>query len=96
MDGSLVLWFPLELDLNDLDPTWPTYTLSIQSGFGADDCLKLVLDPMAGAGTTPKMALLNHRRYLGCEPWNKAFAIAKRRMRDAHTLLTDLCLEIGR
>ena len=53
---------------------------------------ELVLDPMAGAATTPKMALLNHRRYLGCEPWDKAFAIAERRMTDAHTLLTDLCL----
>jgi DNA modification methylase len=55
----------------------------------------LVLDPMAGAATTPKMALLNHRRYLGCEPWDKAYVIAKRRMQDAHTILTDLCLEIG-
>ena len=27
----------------------------------------LVFDPMAGAGTTCKMALLNHRQYLGCE-----------------------------
>ena len=53
---------------------------------------ELVLDPMAGAATTPKMALLNHRRYLGYEPWDKAFAIAERRMTDAHTLLTDLCL----
>ena len=56
---------------------------------------ELVLDPMAGAGTTPKMALLTHRRYLAFEPWDKAFAIAERRMRDAHSLLTDLCLEIG-
>ncbi len=53
---------------------------------------ELILDPMAGAATTPKMALLNHRRYLGFEPWDKAFAIAERRMQDAHTLLTDLCL----
>ena len=35
----LVQWFPLELDLNDLDPTWQTDTPSIHSGFGADDCL---------------------------------------------------------
>ena len=55
----------------------------------------LVLDPMAGAGTTPKMALLTHRRYLGFEPWDKAFAIAQRRMQDAHSLLTDMCMEIG-
>ncbi len=52
---------------------------------------ELILDPMAGAATTPKMALLNHRRYLGFEPWDKAFAIAERRIQDAHTLLTDLC-----
>ncbi len=55
----------------------------------------LVLDPMAGAGTTPKMALLTHHRYLGFEPWDEAFAIAQRRMQDAHTLVTDMCLEIG-
>ena len=51
-----------------------------------------MLDPMAGAGTTPKMALLWHRRYLGFEPWDKAFAISERRMQDAYSLLTDLCL----
>ena len=56
---------------------------------------ELVLDPMAGSATTLKMALLNHRRYLGCEPWDKAYVIAQRRMQDAHTLLTDMCLEIG-
>ena len=56
---------------------------------------ELILDPMAGAATTAKMALLNHRRFLAFEPWDKAFAIAERRMQDAHTLLTDLCLEIG-
>jgi DNA methylase len=55
----------------------------------------LVLDPMAGAATTPKMALLAHRRYLGFEPWDQAFAIAERRMRDAHRRLTDLCMAIG-
>jgi DNA methylase len=55
----------------------------------------LVLDPMAGAGTTAKMALLTYRRYLAYEPWDKAFSIAERRMRDAYTLLTDLCLDIG-
>jgi hypothetical protein len=52
----------------------------------------LVLDPMAGAATTPKMALLTHRRYLGFEPWDKAYTIAERRMQDAYTVLTDLCL----
>jgi hypothetical protein len=47
---------------------------------------------MMGAGTTPKMALLSHRRYLGFEPWDEAYAIAKRRMTDAYSLLTDLCM----
>jgi hypothetical protein len=55
----------------------------------------LVLDPMGGAGTTPKMALLRHRRYFAFEPWDKAFGIAERRLRDAHSFLTDLCLENG-
>ena len=41
------------------------------------------------AELTPKMALLTHRRYLGFEPWDKAFAISEQRMEDAHTLLTD-------
>jgi site-specific DNA-methyltransferase (adenine-specific) len=53
---------------------------------------EVVLDPMAGGGTTLKMALLTHRRYVGFEPWDKAYAIAQRRVRDAHTLLTDLCM----
>jgi site-specific DNA-methyltransferase (adenine-specific) len=52
----------------------------------------LVLDPLMGAATSCKMALLTHRRYLGFEPWDKAFEIAKRRMTDAHSMLTDLCM----
>jgi site-specific DNA-methyltransferase (adenine-specific) len=44
----------------------------------------LVFDPMAGAGTTCKMALLNHRHYLGCEVNEQYHDIAVRRMRDAH------------
>lgn len=44
----------------------------------------LVFDPMAGAGTTCKMALLNHRRYLGFEINPHYHALAERRMRDAH------------
>ncbi len=55
----------------------------------------LVLDPMAGAGTTLKMALLWHRKYVGFEPWDKAFKIAQRRMTDAYSSLTDLCLATG-
>lgn len=45
----------------------------------------LVFDPMAGAGTTCKMALLNHRRYLGCEINPVYHEIALRRMRDARS-----------
>jgi len=44
----------------------------------------LVFDPMAGAGTTCKMALLNHRRHLGFEINPQYHRIAVRRMRDAH------------
>jgi site-specific DNA-methyltransferase (adenine-specific) len=43
----------------------------------------LVFDPMAGAGTTTKMALLNHRRYLGYEVNPQYHEIALRRMQDA-------------
>ena len=44
----------------------------------------LVFDPMAGAATTCKMALLNNRRYLGFEIHEPYFLLAQRRMRDAH------------
>ena len=44
----------------------------------------LVLDPMAGAATTCKMALLNHRYYLGFEEQERYFRIAERRLSDAH------------
>jgi DNA modification methylase len=44
----------------------------------------VVLDPMAGAATTLKMALLSGRKYLGFEPWDLAFGLAERRMKDAH------------
>ena len=43
----------------------------------------LVFDPFAGAGTTLKMALLNHRRYLGFEINPKYVQIAQRRLREA-------------
>ena len=45
---------------------------------------ELVFDPMAGAATTCKMALLNNRRYLGFEIHEPYFRLAQRRMRDAH------------
>ena len=38
----------------------------------------LVFDPFAGAGTALKMALLNHRRYLGFEINPKYVELAKR------------------
>ncbi|HEY7328056.1 MAG TPA: site-specific DNA-methyltransferase [Gemmataceae bacterium] len=47
----------------------------------------LVFDPFAGAGTTLKMALLNHRRYLGFEINPKYVEIARRRLRDAEAKL---------
>jgi site-specific DNA-methyltransferase (adenine-specific) len=43
----------------------------------------LVFDPFTGAGTTPKMALLNHRRYLGFEINPEYVMNAKRRLKDA-------------
>lgn len=43
----------------------------------------LVLDPFLGSGTTAKMALLHHRRYLGFEVHRPYFQLAVRRMRDA-------------
>jgi site-specific DNA-methyltransferase (adenine-specific) len=44
----------------------------------------LILDPMAGAATTCKMALLNHRDYLGFEVHEPYHRLAVRRMEDAH------------
>lgn len=46
--------------------------------------LDVVLDPLAGAGTTSKMALLSHRYYLGFEIHEPYHEIALRRMADAH------------
>lgn len=43
----------------------------------------IVFDPMCGAATTLKMALLNHRRYLGVEIHEPYFDIAVKRMCDA-------------
>ncbi|NQU26321.1 MAG: site-specific DNA-methyltransferase [Candidatus Nealsonbacteria bacterium] len=44
----------------------------------------LVFDPMCGGGTTTKMALVNHRRYLGFEVHEPYVEIAQKRMRLAH------------
>jgi len=44
----------------------------------------LVLDPMCGAATTCKLALLNHRDYLGIEVHQPYHRLAERRMDDAH------------
>ena len=44
----------------------------------------LVFDPFCGLATTCKMALLNHRRYLGMELDEKYHRLAERRMRLAH------------
>lgn len=43
----------------------------------------LVLDPFGGAGTTAKMALLNHRRYLSIEAHAPYHGLAVRRLADA-------------
>jgi len=48
---------------------------------GPDD---LVFDPFCGLATTCKMALLNHRRYLGMEIDEKYCRLAERRMKLAH------------
>ena len=43
----------------------------------------LVFDPFAGAGTTPKMAMLDYRQYLGFEINSGYVEIASRRLEDA-------------
>lgn len=43
----------------------------------------LVFDPFCGSGTTCKMALLNHRKYLGVEISKDYFNISVRRMKEA-------------
>jgi site-specific DNA-methyltransferase (adenine-specific) len=44
----------------------------------------LVFDPFYGLATTCKMALLNHRRYLGMEIGQDFHRLAVRRMKEAH------------
>ena len=41
----------------------------------------IVFDPMSGSGTTCKMALLNNRKYLGCDISEEYVAIAKERLK---------------
>jgi DNA modification methylase len=43
----------------------------------------IVFDPFCGSGTTCKMALLNHRKYLGVEINRNYFDIATRRLKEA-------------
>lgn len=47
----------------------------------------LVFNPFAGAGTVLKMAMLNHRPYLGFEINPKYVEIAQRRLRDAEAAM---------
>ena len=49
----------------------------------------LVFNPFAGAGTSLKMALLNHRRYLGFEINPKYVEIARRRLTEADKQFRD-------
>jgi site-specific DNA-methyltransferase (adenine-specific) len=49
----------------------------------------VVFDPMMGAATTCKMALLTNRRYLGFEIHEPYFDIAQRRMREHHAKYRD-------
>ena len=44
----------------------------------------LVFDPMCGLATTCKMALVNHRNYLGMEIFREYADLARKRVRDAH------------
>lgn len=46
---------------------------------------ELVFDPMVGSGTTAKMAILNHRRFLGFEINEPYVKIARERVRIAQT-----------
>jgi DNA modification methylase len=48
----------------------------------------LVFDPFCGCASTCKMALLNHRRYLGMEIDKEYHRLAERRMRLAHLKYT--------
>lgn len=47
----------------------------------------LIFNPFAGGGTAMKMALLNHRRYLGFEINPKYVEIAQRRLKEAEATM---------
>lgn len=47
----------------------------------------LIFNPFAGGGTAMKMALLNHRRYLGFEANPRFVEIAQRRLKDAEATM---------
>ena len=46
----------------------------------------LVLDPFSGSGTTAKMALMEHRDYLGFEVWEKHYRNSVNRLKKAKRL----------
>ena len=41
----------------------------------------IVFDPMCGSGTTCKMAVKNHRSYLGCDVSKEYVELAKKRLK---------------
>ena len=49
----------------------------------------VVFDPMAGSGTTPKMALINNRNYVGIEISEDYCEIAKTRISDTENLIEE-------
>jgi DNA modification methylase len=48
----------------------------------------LVLDPFMGSGTTAKMAMLNNRKYLGCEMSKEYIDIANKRIEEQAQQMT--------
>lgn len=52
----------------------------------------IVFDPMCGSGTTCKMALLNERKYIGCDISEEYVAIAKERLSNYSNLSNQLSL----
>jgi site-specific DNA-methyltransferase (adenine-specific) len=49
----------------------------------------VVFDPMAGSGTTPKMALINNRNYVGIEISEDYCEIARTRISDTENLMEE-------
>ena len=49
----------------------------------------VVFDPMAGSGTTPKMALINNRNYVGIEISEDYCEIARTRISDTENLIEE-------